>query len=62
MAVFGRTRDQAHEQGICIRCGQDAIERLKTRGDWNEYQITAFCPPCSEALAVEPDEEDCAND
>jgi hypothetical protein len=46
--VFGRTRQEALEQRVCIRCGENPT--FTTEAGRREYEISAVCEPCFDAM------------
>lgn len=54
--LFGTTKDEAHSHGVCIRCNEPVEVNDLLPLDRKEYDITALCPGCWDALF--PDEED----
>lgn len=65
-AAFGRTKADAHRDGICIKCGSsvyfDADSRLSgaiyTPAGLREYGISGLCEHCFDELAGYYEEED----
>jgi hypothetical protein len=56
MAMFGMTREQAHEKGVCIKCKE--TPELRTDTEKHEYHLSATCPTCWENLFPPEDEEE----
>lgn len=52
--AFGMTRAQAHEQGVCVKCGKPPI--FYTEAGRREWRISAVCEPCFDAMFPEEDE------
>lgn len=53
--AFGRTKAEAHENGICIRCGKPVVLGGLSRQDSNEYLISGVCPECFSAVFPDDD-------
>lgn len=55
--AFGMVREEAHRQGICIRCKREL--GLLAPEDLAEYRISGFCPECfDEVMGAEEDDEE----
>jgi hypothetical protein len=46
MQLYGMTRQQAHEQAICIKCKEEAAPKCHTDTGRREYQISGLCEEC----------------
>lgn len=63
VAAFGLTREDALDDGICIRCKHD-ITGDAQEGHWSfedtrEYFRSALCPSCFNAICDEMEGLDC---
>ena len=47
--IFGLTKLDAQEQGICIKCRKE-VPNVLSPVDWREYMISALCPTCFDGL------------
>lgn len=54
----GITQTEAWEKGICVECKQPALANCYSDAGRREYQISAMCEKCFDALAEEYEEED----
>jgi len=50
--LFGRTRSEAKEKGICVDCGKK-IKGFKDELSSKEYEITGFCQECQDSVFEE---------
>lgn len=61
MSAYGMTKEQAHEQGICIDCkkpvrdasGEFNKEMFPTEPAEKEYRISGLCDPCFDKIFEE---------
>jgi len=50
-SVFGRSRRNCLDEGICIRCDKQVdANSFKDKRSKREYQISAFCQECQDEL------------
>lgn len=56
--AFGRTKSEAHEQGICIRCTLPTVAVVRTEAGRAEYQLSGLCDDCFDLLTEERTEND----
>lgn len=52
--LYGMTRAEAQQKGICISCKKPPD--LSTKAAQTEYQLSGLCEPCFEEIAKEMDE------
>ena len=50
MDLFGMTKDQALEKGICIDCKRLAADGCHTELDRKEWMTSGICGDCYDAL------------
>lgn len=48
MTSYGRTRTEAHQMMICVKCGLDAVMGLRTVLDIKEYTLSGYCAKCQD--------------
>jgi hypothetical protein len=53
VAVYGRTREEAHAASICIDCGKPIDTANYNPDGVIEYQSSGLCPSCFKALTGE---------
>lgn len=53
----GITQTKAWRRGICVVCKQNAKSRCYTEAGLREYQISATCERCFDAMFATTDEE-----
>jgi uncharacterized CHY-type Zn-finger protein len=46
-AIFGRTREEALHDNVCVKCGETAFT-FRDALSMREYRITAFCQSCQD--------------
>lgn len=56
MMATGMTKDQAHQQLICINCKLPAGPRCHTDAGRREYHISGMCEECFDKLFAEEDD------
>lgn len=44
--IFGMTKVEAHEAGICLSCKKVIDSKLLSSTDIKEYDISGLCPDC----------------
>jgi len=54
--MYGRTVTEAHEQLICVDCGETPDFDGCTHLDKNEYWISGLCPSCFEKICIYEDD------
>jgi hypothetical protein len=48
--IFGITKAEAHNKGICIDCKLPALEHCHSDIDKREYQISGLCGECFDKI------------
>ena len=48
---FGKTKAQAISEGVCLECGGDHKLNCYSDAGLKEYQISALCEKCFDAIA-----------
>ena len=48
--LFGISKSEAHNKGICISCHQPAIPNCYSQAGIREYQISGLCEKCFDNL------------
>jgi hypothetical protein len=51
--IFGQTKQEACNEGICISCKQPAIPKCYSQAGLREYQISGMCEECFDKLFEE---------
>lgn len=51
--LFGMTRDEAIEKGICLSCGEEALSRCYSSAGRVEYRISGLCEICFDEITKE---------
>ena len=54
----GITQTEAWGKGICVECKQPALPKCYSEAGRKEYNISAMCEVCFDALFAEPEEDD----
>lgn len=54
-SIFNMDIDSAHEKGICINCGQEALSNCYSERGREEYWISGLCEKCFDAMTSEED-------
>lgn len=54
--LYEMSRQEAHSKGICIKCKQPIEGRTYSGAGKREYQLTALCEHCFDAITAPPDE------
>lgn len=44
--AYGITKQQAHDNGICVNCKQSVRGKVNNDIDYREYMISGLCPSC----------------
>lgn len=50
-AVFGKTKDQAVKEGLCIECGEPALPNCYSEAGKKEFYISGLCEKCFDRIA-----------
>jgi len=45
--LYGRSREQCLEEGICVQCGKDAKEFRNAISE-REFRLTVWCQKCQD--------------
>jgi len=53
LELYGMTKPQALEKGVCINCKKVAKDRIYSKDGAKEYMISAYCEICFDALTKE---------
>jgi len=53
--VFGNSRTDALEQGVCVNCGLEAMPRCYSAAGRREYLISGLCELCFDEITKEED-------
>lgn len=53
LRLYGITKEQAHAQGICIKCKDPAEPKCRTIPGQREYQISGLCEECFDAAFLQ---------
>lgn len=51
--VFGMTKNEAQNDGICICCHQEAKPKCYSDAGLREYQISGLCEECFDNICSE---------
>jgi hypothetical protein len=55
--LFGITRTQALQEGICVRCKKPALKNCQTEAGKKEFKISGLCELCFDEITSEEGEE-----
>lgn len=55
--LYGITKEEAHEKGICVDCKEPALPKCYSVAGRDEYRISGLCEQCFDAMFT--DEEPC---
>ncbi len=61
-SLYGTTAAEAIDKGICIQCGEAALEKCTTDAGRREYKISGLCEPCFDGITAEPGDIDLAEE
>ena len=50
--IFGRSLSDAHNENICVQCGNPALE-FEDKLSAKEYQISGLCQDCQDGVFEE---------
>lgn len=53
VAATGRTKAEAHEKDICIKCGELWWTRTRSEAAKREYLISGYCEDCWDEIFAE---------
>ena len=53
--LFGQTKDEATQTGLCIDCGEDAEANSYSEAGRKEYHISGICEKCFDGMFEEDD-------
>jgi hypothetical protein len=53
LELYGITRTQALQEGICVRCKKPALKNCQTEAGRKEFQISGLCELCFDKLTSE---------
>ena len=48
--VFGQTKEEAKESGLCINCHQPALPNCYSEAGRKEYKISGLCEKCFDKI------------
>ena len=48
--LYGKTKSQVQELGICIECGEQALPNCYSAAGRREYQISGLCELCFDGI------------
>ena len=51
--LYGKTVDEAAESGLCIQCGEFALENCYSEKGRREYKISGICEKCFDGITKE---------
>lgn len=56
--VFGATRSENQEKGLCVSCGQEALSRCYSEAGRREYGISGLCELCFDEIFAPNDNDE----
>ena len=48
--LYGMTKREANEQGICIQCKEEALPKCYSEGGRKEFYISGLCEKCFDEI------------
>ena len=48
--IYGMTKDDAIEKGVCIQCKEKAKPRIYSQAGEDEYFISGLCEQCFDSI------------
>ena len=51
--LYGMTKNEANEKGICIQCQKPALENCYSKAGIKEYYISGLCEKCFDEICGE---------
>lgn len=51
--LFGMTKTEAIEKGVCLHCGDPALKNCYSEAGAKEYTISGLCEYCFDAMFKE---------
>ena len=55
LEIFGRTVTEAHDKGVCVKCGQSPDDNCYSDAGRREWCISGLCEKCFDEITEEPD-------
>ena len=55
--LFGLSRTDAHNDGVCIKCGQPALANCYSEAGRREYKLSGLCELCFDKMSQEEEED-----